>query len=69
MRLAQLKASKGSLTHSEERQPASGLHVKLAKKKQTAQLSGLLTEERLRGMTKRRTYYAVDTMFSFVSPF
>lgn len=43
--------------------------MNLAKEKQKAQLSGLLTGNGLQGMIERRNYHAVDTVSPFVASF
>lgn len=64
-----LKAYNDILAHTKEKYPASGKHLKSAKNKQTAELKGPFTSERLRGTTKRRYYHAVDAVFLFVAVF
>lgn len=54
VRLPLLKACNAILPHTGEKYAVSGLPVDFAKKKYTTQLTGLFTEDGLRGMTKGR---------------
>lgn len=64
-----LQAYCGILAHILEKYSASGLRVELAKRKQTAQLSGLFTRDRLRKRTEKRKYYPADTVFLLPAAF
>lgn len=57
------------MPHTEEKYLASGLRVEFAKKQQTAQLNGLVTEERLRGTMEERIYYVIDAVCWLVVAF
>lgn len=63
MKLQLPRACDGILVYIEGKYLLPVLHVKLTKKKQTAQLSGLFTEERLQMMMEGRTYCAFDNSF------
>lgn len=69
MSLPLLKACSSILAHVEEKYPAPALQLGFGEKKQTTQLSDLLTGERLRRMMKGRNYYGVDTVLTFVAAF
>lgn len=56
VRLPLFKACNCVLSKTEESYLDNGFHVDIAKKKQTAQLKGLLREEGLRGMMERKKY-------------
>lgn len=60
------KACSSALSHSEEKYPVPGLHVDIAKEKQTAQLNGLSTGEKLGRIKEERNYYAADRAFPFL---
>lgn len=69
MRVRLLKAGIATLAHVEEKHPFPGLHANLAKQKQTAQVSALLTRKGLQRITERRHYYAVDVLLLFLASF
>lgn len=64
-----LKACNCVLAYTEESLPGSDLQVDFGTEKQKAEQNGLLTGERLRGVMKRRNYYAAKTVFPFVASF
>lgn len=69
MRPALLKACNRILPHTEEKYTARDMNVDLAKNKQTAQLSGFLTRDGLRGVMEGRNYFGVDTVIPLVAAF
>lgn len=67
VRLLLFRSCSGALAHIAEKHPAPALNVDFAIKKQTTQLSGLLTSKRLQGLVERRICYAVETVLPFVT--
>lgn len=57
------------MSYVEERFALPGLNVNFAEKLTTAHLSGLSTEDELRGMLEGKNRFAVYTVFLFVTPF
>lgn len=57
------------MAHIENKYTVPGLHVNFVEEKQKTQLSGLLTEDGLRGMKEKRNCYAAYTVFPFVALF
>lgn len=51
----------------EEKYSVPVLHVDFAKKEHSAQMNGLITEDRLRRMMDGRYRYAIDTVYSLVA--
>lgn len=64
-----LRACSDVLAHSQEKYQILVLHVDSAKKKRTAQLNVLLTEDGLRELSDGRIYCTVDKVFSFAAAF
>lgn len=67
MRLPLPKTCNCLLSDIGEKYQDPGFHLYFAKKEQTSQLSGLLTGKGLEEMRKRKSYYAVDTVFPVVA--
>lgn len=58
VRLQLLETWKGVLAYNDEKYSLSGLYVDYAKNEQPAQLKGVLTGERLRGLMEGKNHYA-----------
>lgn len=69
MKLRLLRACSAVLADIQEKYPVSGLHVDFARREHRAQMGVLFTGDRLRGMMKRRSHYASDTVCSTVASF
>lgn len=67
MKISLIKAHISKLAQTEEKCPASGLHVDLARKEQTSKLNGLSKERGLRGMLGRKNNDASETLSPFAS--
>lgn len=64
-----LRTCNGIPTETGVKYPIRGFSVEFPKKKQTLQLTGLLTGNRLQGARKEKVYYDVDAVFSFDAAF
>lgn len=51
------------LAYIRKKYPVLGLHLDFAEKKQRAQLKGLFTEEKVRGMMEKRQFYTAGAKF------
>lgn len=67
MRLSLLKACNGILPHFERKYQVSILHIDFSENEQKARLSGLFTDEELRGMVEGSSYCVVDPVLPFAA--